>query len=163
MEVFYKTGVVILLSFISALAYRCGGMGTESEARPKWIPNWLRHSWIRDWLCPLFVYGSLAILLSPSSLLQWGMLALCYPLLGGALSTYWDKLFGFDNFWFAGFMCGVAAFPLVFYVVNPWGIVLRAILLAILWGAWCAWQSVDYVEEMGRGAFLVLTIPLLLI
>jgi hypothetical protein len=153
----------IICCVLSAICYRAGGMGTESEAKPKWIPNWLRHSWIRDWLCPLFVYGSLATLLSPSSFLQWGMLVLCYPLLGGALSTYWDKLFGFDNFWFAGFICGVASFPLIFCGVHWYIILVRAIVLAILWGAWCAWQSVDYVEEFGRGAFLVLTVPLLLI
>lgn len=138
-------------------------MGKELETEPKWIPIWLRHSWIRDWLCPFFVYGSFAMFFSPLSFLQWGMLVLCYPLLGGALTTYWDNLFGFDNLWFAGFMCGVASFPLVFYGVNPWGIVLRAIVLAVLWGGWCAWQSVDYIEEFGRGAFLVLTLPLLLI
>jgi hypothetical protein len=138
-------------------------MGKELETEPKWIPIWLRHSWIRDWLCPFFVYGSFAMFFSPLSFLQWGMLVLCYPLLGGALTTYFDKWFGFDNYWFAGFVCGIASFPLVFYGVSFWLIIIRAMVLAILWGSWCATFSKDTTEEYGRGIFLVLSIQLLLI
>jgi len=153
----------VLATILSAIAYRAGGMGTEDTAKPEWIPKWLRKSWIRDWLCPAFVYGCLLSSWSPSLWWEWLLLILCYPLLGACLSTYWDWLFGFDNFWFAGFMCGIAAFPLIFCGYAWWLILARAILLAILWGGWSLlWTEVEY-EEMGRGAFLVATVPLLLI
>ena len=158
-----KILLLALLSVISAIAYRGGGQSKDLDSNPKWMPMWMRKSWIRDWLCPLFVYGSFAILFSPSHLLQWGMLVICYPLLGGALSTYLDSIFGFDNFWAAGFLCGIVAFPLLFCGIAWWMILIRAIILAVLWGGWCSIFSKDTTEEYGRGAFLVLTIPLLLI
>lgn len=148
---------------ISGLLYRCGGMGKEPTARPKWIPIWLRRSWVRDWLCPLFVYGALLLFWLPSFWWQWLMVILCYPLLGGALSTYWDWLFGFDNYWFAGLMCGVTAFPLIFCGFPWWIILIRAILVGVLWGLWCKYQGTDWVEEMGRGAIIILTIPVLVV
>jgi len=163
MEILLKVGSLICLSVLSAVLYRAGGMGKEETAEPKWIPMFLRHSWIRDWLCPLLVYGSLCIFWLPLSVLGWLLLAVSYALLGGALTTYWDELFGFDNFWFSGFMCGVAAVPLCFCGFPFYIVLVRAIVLAVLWGAWCAIFNKDTTEEYGRGAFLVITVPLLLI
>ncbi len=158
-----KIIVGVIATILSALCYRAGGMGKEDEAKPKWIPKWLRKSWVRDWLCPAFVYGSLLLFWQPVLWWEWCWLIICYPLLGGALSTYWDWLFGFDNFWFAGFMCGIAAFPLIFCGMAGSFILLRAVILAVLWGVWSLLWTEDYVEEMGRGVFLVLTMLLLLI
>lgn len=161
METIGKIGALICLTILSATFYRAGGMDKEPTTNPKWIPVWARHSWIRDWLCPFCVYLSVAILLPPSHILQWLMLLICYPLLGGASSTYLDSIFGYDNFWAAGFLCGIAAFPLIWYGLSFWAILIRAVALGIAWGLWCKNQSVDFIEEEGRGAFLVLTVPLL--
>lgn len=84
-------------------------------------------------------------------------------LTGGALTTYWDELFGFDNFWFAGFMVALGAFPMYWVGVHWYMILIRAVLLAVLWGGWCAVFSNDWIEECGRGAFIAATLPLLLI
>jgi hypothetical protein len=138
-------------------------MGKEPEAKPTWLPMWLRHSWVRDWLCPACVYGSLLLFWQPWMWWQWLILMICYPILGGALSTYWDFMFGYDNFYWAGFMCGVAAFPLFFCNISLWSILIRAFVIGIAWGFYCSHEDVDYKEEFFRGFLLVITIPLLLI
>ena len=152
----YQIAGWLLACVLSAICYRAGGMAKNPDTEPKWIPMWMRQSWVRDWLCPLFSYGSLLLFWQPDIWYGWILLAIAYGLLGGALSTYWDFLFGFDNFWFSGFVCGLAAFPLIFCGLDWWIVLIRAILLAILWGGWCAWQTNDVREEMGRGAFLII-------
>jgi len=151
-----KVAIWLLACVVSAILYRAGGMSKDADAKPTWIPMWIRNSWCRDWLCPACVYGSLLLFWQPSSSLGWILLLICYPLLGGALSTYWDFVFKFDNYWFSGFMCGVAAFPLIFCGIAWWLILVRAIFLALSWGLWSKYQDVDYIEEFGRGFFLVI-------
>lgn len=158
-----KIAIWVLATILSAVFYRAGGQGKEETERPKWIPKWLRRSWVRDWLCPLFVYGSLCLFLLPLHLLQWIPFVISYGLLGGALTTYLDSIFGYDNFWASGFLCGLSSIPLVFCGISIWLILIRSIVLAIGWGLWCKYQSIDYIEEMGRGSLLVLTTPILLI
>jgi len=153
----------ILATVLSALAYRAGGMGQESTARPKWIPKFMRRSWVRDW--PIAVISLLTLLLwwQPATLLGWAMLICSIGLTGGAISTYWDDLFGKTNYWFHGFIIGLAVFLLSFCGITWGAIILRAFMMAILIGGWCAIFSIDYVEEFGRGFFITATIPLLLI
>jgi hypothetical protein len=116
-----------------------------SKETKHWIPVWMRRSWVRDWLCPICCLIP-AVMVSPS---WWIILA--YPLLAGALSTYWDFLFGFDNFWFAGFMCGIAGMILILSGFAWWILLIRALAIAITWGAWCAISKNDFVEEYSRG------------
>jgi hypothetical protein len=153
-----KIIIWILASIISAILYRAGGMGQEDTAEPKWIPKWLRHSWCRDWLIP----GVCLLTLWSNRCIQvnWSYL-LFYGLTGVALSTYWDWLFGYDNFWFAGFLVGLATLSLAFAGVFWWFILVRAIILALLWGSWSAWMKKDYWEEEGRGAFIIVTLLLI--
>lgn len=136
--------LIIPCSIVSSILYRAGGL---SQEQPYWIPKWMRHSWLRDWLCPLFCLLPLFIQ-HPS----WLFIP-AYGLMGGAFTTYWDKLFKFDNFWFAGFMVGMAALPLAFCGFAWWMLLLRAALLAVTWGFWCKLFGNDHVEEHGRGAF----------
>jgi len=134
--------LTLFLSLISAVLYRAGGM---SQDEPSWIPKWMRHSWVRDWLCPACTLTPLFIL-HPS----W-LFILAYVALGGALSTYWDWLFGFDNYWFSGFMCGIAAFMLIWCGYVWWILLIRAILIALLWGIICTISEDVNVEEYSRG------------
>ena len=134
--------LILFLSIVSAILYRAGGMSQDTK---HWIPKWLRHSWVRDWLCPICALLPL-VLVYPS----W-LFILAYLALAGCLTTYWDFLFGFDNFWFSGFMCGVAAFMLIWVGLTWWLILIRAIALALLWGGICAVSSNDFVEEYSRG------------
>ena len=144
---------ILLLSIVSGVLYRAGGLSKEEES---WIPVWMRHSWVRDWLCP----ACILVLALPHTWEEFGMWLLCYGATGGLLSTYWDWLWGFDNFWWSGFAVGLALFFLV--GIFPWYLILaRALLLAVCWGAWCAIFKNADVEEYGRGAFLVLTMGIM--
>lgn len=134
--------LVIICSVFSAVLYRAGGM---SKTTDHWIPKFMRRSWVRDWLIPLCAL--LPIFINHPS--WWFFLA--YGALGGALSTYWDWLFKFDNFWFSGFMCGVAGFPLLFCGFSFWQFLIRALVIGVAWGGWCGIFSNDFVEEYGRG------------
>jgi len=133
-------------------------MSKDDTAEPKWIPKWMRKSWVRDWLIPMVCILAIWITCHIKINLWW---LLFYPLTAGALTTYWDSLFGFDNFWFAGFMVGVATFPLIFCGLHWYMVLARAVTLALLWGFWCEFLGNDVAEEMRRGAFITLTIPLL--
>lgn len=152
----------ILACVISAILYQAGGMGKELTEKPKWIPVWLRRSWVRDWLVPACVSFMLLSFWWPSSLLSWGLLLLSYILCGLALSTYYDTVFGFDNYWFHGFMIGLAAFPLFWGGIAWWLILSRAILLGALVGGWSTLIKVDWIEEMGRGLLITGTVPFFL-
>jgi hypothetical protein len=151
---------LLLLSILSAILYRAGGLSKEAQEKwSKWIPKWMRHTSIRDWLCPLCCVGVLLPYIN--SLADVGMVTLFYGATGGLLTTYWDEMFGFDNFWFSGFAIGLAGLFLIPLGIAWQLLVLRAFLLAILWGGWCAYFGDADVEEYGRGFFLVITMLIL--
>jgi len=152
-----KKAVILIASAISALLYRAGGFGKPFK------------SWQRDWLIPPLAYGLLFYLKAPVNLVGWLMILPAILLTGLALTTYWDSVFGYDSFWFHGFMVGLGAFPMFWYGSAWWIILVRAILLAIFMGGlnWLVHKYKikysDWVEELGRGFAIVVTIPLLLI
>jgi len=141
----------LLASCLCGILYRLGGIGKPFR------------TWMRDWIIPLVAYGYLLTLWHPVSLIGWLMLIPAIALTGGALTTYWDELFGYDNFWFHGFMIGLASFPFIWSGLHWWAVLTRAVLLAVLIGGWSAIFGNDWVEECGRGVFISATIPLLLI
>jgi len=148
---------VLILSCLSSCAYRAGGMDKQT---PYFIPVWMRQSWVRDWLCPMFSVGLFfpaSTMFNTFDLLWW----LCaYGAMGGMLSTYWDKLFGYDNMWFAGFMVGMAAMFLVLLGAPWWIVLVRALVIAVVWGGlnlYCNTHPVphsDFLEEHVRGFIL---------
>jgi hypothetical protein len=97
---------------------------------------------------------------------QWYNHLIAFGLMFGALTTYWDSFppnKGKDNFWMHGFFIGLAYVPYAISTGDFWGWVIRACVLAILMGGWCAYFGNVDVEEYGRGAFIGLTLPLLLL
>lgn len=147
---------ILIACIVSAILYRAGGMGQEPTAEPKWIPTWLRKSWVRDWLLPGVLLFSVFSFLGPFSWLFLGMCLLSYILSGAALSTYWDWLFGYDNFYAHGFFCGLAGVPLIWAGV-PWPLIVgRIVICTVGMGLWSKFAGKDYVEEMGRGVFFIL-------
>ena len=147
--------LILALSIVSAILYRAGGLSKEKE---HWIPTWMRHSWVRDWLCPT------CCLLPIALSWEWSWwLVLAYGAMGGMLTTYWDRLFKFANFWFSGFAIGIAGFFLVGCGVVWWLILARAIVLALVWGTICAIAENDFVEEYGRGSTLSLSSLILIV
>ena len=149
---------ILLLSTVSSIAYRAGGLDKDTKY---WIPVWLRHSWVRDWLCPL-CFGALFIpnLVASFSWFHLGMFLCYYGFCGISLSTYYDELFGYDNLWFSGFTVGMAG--LFLWWAFPWYYLLaRAILLAVIWGGLNVWINShaiphsDDIEEHLRGGILL--------
>ena len=148
---------LILLSICSSICYRAGGMDKQT---PYFIPVWMRQSWVRDWLCPMFSLGLFfpaSTMFNSLDLLWW----LCaYGAMGGMLSTYWDKLFGYDNMWFAGFMVGMAGMFLALLGFPWWIFAIRAIVIALIWGGLNYWINrhavphSDDIEEHVRGFVL---------
>lgn len=136
--------ILILCSIASSVLYRAGGLSKE---QPYWIPVWMRKSWVRDWLCPFFCLLPL-FLIHP----HW-VFIIVYGLMGAAFSTYWDKLFKYDNYYFSGFMLGVSTFPLLFIGFDFYDFFCRSIFLAISWGGFCFIVSSDHAEEHARGFF----------
>jgi len=153
-----QIAIIIFLSFLSAILYRLGGMGDSGRQQFPKMPKWLFNTKARDVGCALCCAVGM-IFLS----VQWYWILLSFLFLFGALTTYWDFLFGYDNFWVHGFMCGLAAFPLGIGGVEWYLIVIRCIAVSVLMGGISALSKNDYVEECGRGFSLPITMFILLI
>jgi hypothetical protein len=64
----------------------------------------------------------------------WWLYLISFGLHWGAFSTYGDSIFSYDNFWFGGFITGLALLPLIFvYKMLPFYLI-RTLLLTIIWG-----------------------------
>ena len=138
----------LLISLVSglfcALFGWSGGRGDE-YADKHGYPRWLFKSWTRDWLiAPLCALT--ALLLGVHS--WWVILSI--PLIGGSLSTYWEPLFKRHNFWFHGFVVGLAAFPICIASGHWVLFVIRSLFLAVWMGGWSALISDPDGEEAGR-------------
>lgn len=151
--------IVLISSIISAILYRLGGIGGKYFK-----------SWMRDWVIPVLAYGGMLFFWHPTIWYGWLMFLLAILLTGGALTTYWDKLFGnIDNFYMHGGMVGLGAIPFAFVGLHWWAILIRAIILCISmglinkyvnkWNIPCS----DWIEELSRGFLILITIPILLL
>ena len=139
--------VTLIAAVLSAVLYRLGGYGRPFDTK------------YRDLGCPLVaLIWMLLYLPSP-----WWAHFIAFGLLFGALTTYWDRLFGYDNFYMHGAMCGLAYFPYAIASGDWWQLGARCVVLGVFMGLWCKFHAVDTIEEGGRGASIILTLPLLLI
>ena len=146
-----------ILAVVLAFAYRFGGCSKE-EGKEKypWAPEWMFSSWMRDCTCSLLP-ALWSFFFIPGA--PWWCYLLTFGLGWAALSTYWDWLFGFDNFWFHGFMVGLAFAPVNIATGHWIGLIARPILLAVLMGSISAISSNVDVEELGRGGSIGATLP----
>ena len=121
-----------------------------------WIPNWfLALPKKRDLGCSLMCVAGLYVVGINA---PWWTLFLSVGLMWGALSTYWQKCFkGVDNHYAHGFGVGLACFPIAFFD-EPVALVARVILLAFAMGIWSEDHGNATIEELGRGAFIPLTL-----
>lgn len=151
----------ILLSALSAFLYRLGGLSKEqAKQQIPWCPSWLINSKTRDVGCSLIAVGWM-LLFYPR--MEWFVYLISFGLTWGALSTYHDYINGKDNFWLHGLGVALAFVPFSMDVDWILGLALRCLALAILMGAWCAIFKNDWIEELGRGAFIIATLLILLI
>lgn len=101
------------------------------------------------------------------------LLIVYFGLFKASISTYWDFLFGFDNFWMHGFMLGLSAFVICFITGHWWLMLIRSIGLALFMGIWYLWHPTKIklfginwngaqIEEFGRYAVLTATLPMVI-
>ena len=147
---------LILAVVASSILYRLGGIGNPFNTK------------FRDFGCSIVMYSYMLTIWYPLNWVGWTMLGLAVFFTFLSLTTYYDKIFGYDNLFAHGFVIGFAALPLVFVGISGWQIIYRAIILSLFMGALNWWveehqiQRSDWIEELGRGAIITLTIPLLM-
>ena len=135
---------IILFSVACGVLGRMGGSGKYSRlTRVIGVP----------FLCTLLAY-----ILGCHNYL---MLLLSMGLMVAAISTYWDFLFGYDNFWFHGFMLGIATLPIAYDTGHWLGFVALVAIRTIFIGLWCKFVGWDVAEEFGRYASLPVTVLLI--
>jgi hypothetical protein len=94
----------------------------------------------------------------------WWAFLLAFGAVFGALTTYYDELFGYDNLWFSGLIVGIASFPITLFTATGhlW---IRAVGLALIWGILNKYlpniKRRDVVEEFLRYFCVVATAFLL--
>jgi len=137
-----KLLVFLLCISFSGVLYRMGGSA-------KWNTKW------RDLGCPLVLLVIILTLFGLKLDFWWAYL-LTFLLSFGALTTYYDWLFGYDNYYAHGLGCGLAGISLVWADVPLWIILARLTLCTIGMGLWSKYTKNDVVEEIGRGVFFIL-------
>lgn len=145
---------VVIACIVSAIFYRAGGQGSDPASKPTWMPMWLRDGKTRDAGCPLVLIGLSMLIWGISE--NWWAYLLCFGMSWGMLTTYWDWLFGYDNFYMHGFGCGVAAFWLAFCGIPLSVLFAHLIICTLGMGLWSQFIGTDYIEEYGRGVFFIL-------
>ena len=132
----------IIVTVLCAILYRLGGMGGA----------WWKNTKMRDLGVPIVCLGYML----QYTATPWYYHALAFILLFAALTTYWDKVFKHDNFYAHGFMIGLAYLPYGSGIAP-----VRALVVCMAMGILCQLSENDWVEELGRGAIIGLTLPLL--
>ena len=149
----------IILSLLSGILYRAGGMGKEYDAKPTWIPEKLRNTKVRDLGIP-FV-GVLVMVLMHG--LHW-IYPLCFLAVFGAQTTYLKKK-GQNAKWFNWFLVGllfsIAWIPFTIVTHNWLGFLYRTIIVTVFTTLWSEFNDDVFVEEFGRGFIQTATLFLL--
>ena len=149
----YQIGAVILATAISAILYRLGGAAKKG--------NWLdfaRNSKVRDIGCSLTFLALVGALVTHAHIewASWWVYAICFGLSWASLSTYWDWLFGYDNYYMHGLGCGLAMLPLIACGVSWELLAVRVGICCFGMGLWSEEHDNDVIEELGRGALFIL-------
>jgi len=143
-----KRIILSILPFVGAILYRLGGMaGMNTKFRDLGVPT-----------------VGLAVMLLLGVKVAWWVHLIAFGLLFGALTTYWDSLFGYDNFYFHGFMCAFAYLPYAI-ATHLWvAFIIRCIICSVFMGLLnyfankYNWKHSDWIEELGRGGALIGTL-----
>jgi hypothetical protein len=172
---FIKILLTLLSISLSGFFYRCGGLGSiteEEKKEEKWIPLFLRQSWIRDWVLPAFSLIILFTWWKPDSNYGYLLSIPSYGLMGGTLSTYWDKLTKlwrgdeseyWENWFLHGFFVGLSFFPFIFAGIAWYNVLINALFSGLLM-MWISERTGKAtLEEFGRGGISAGTRLLLLI
>ena len=147
----------IILSIGSAILYRLGGSSkTDQDKEFPWIPRWFKNiPKKRDVMSNIVKLFGVYLLGIYAPIWVW---FISFGLLWASLSTYWDWMFGYDNFYMHGFMCAFSLLPLVLFGNLLLGIfIIKFIILAIGMGLWSKFNGNATKEELGRGFLLTIS------
>ena len=133
---------ILVACILSAILYRMGGSN-------KWDTKW------RDIGCSLVLLALVGALFGFRLAFWWAYL-ITFGLSWGFLSTYWDSVFGYDNFWFHGLGCGLAGIPLIWAGVHFSILAIRLIICTVGMGLWSKFIKRDIPQELGRGVLFIL-------
>lgn len=138
---------VIVATILSSIFYRLGG---SKDFDTKY----------RDVGCAFITCALAGYLLA----FHWTLI-ICFGLLWGALSTYWKRTPNAK--WYNWLMTGIGySLAMLPYVIAEglWiGFISRTIVLGVTTMIWSEINSNPVWEESGRGALIILTLPLLMV
>jgi len=145
----YQGITIAVLSVLSGVLYRLGGWEKGNRL-------------YRVLGVPLCVIGATIALFGLKTGFWWAYL-ITFGLCAGAVSAY----FGLDEkkwgYWAHGLALGLAAVPIAYVTGNWLGFGIRCEVLTLLITLWSEFTTIDWLEEPGRGFFIVATMPLLLL
>ncbi len=147
----------IIATVLCAIMYRLGGMGSgPGQKRIPWLPKIAFNGKVRDWGIPMVCLLWLSL---HYGLVWWQYIGI-FGIMWACLTTYWDDLFGYDNFYFHLFCVGLAMLVCL-GTIEWYSVVIRAVAMALIGGLICSNTANDDIEELSRGAVIALTLPIL--
>lgn len=153
MKKWLKALIVAIGAILAGIAYRMGGSGN--------FPRQAR-------IIGVSALSTLVLALITWKAGLWLILAyvVCFGLSCGAISTYWKRK-GTDAHWWNWVLHGLglslACLPFSIATGHYLGFGIRTIVLTALITVWSELIGNAVIEELGRGALICLTLPLLLI
>ena len=153
MNFIYQT----FLSVVSAILYRLGGSSKEDQDKEfPYIPRWFKNiQKKRDVMSNIVKLFGVYLLGINAHFLAWFF---AFGFLWASLSSYWDWMFGYDNHYMHGFMCGFSLLPLVIF--GTLGLVpflIQSVVLGLTMGLWSKYNGNATKEELGRGFLLTIS------
>ena len=149
--------VWIICIVLSGILYRLGGAGKLAKD-DGW--NFARRSFVRDWIIPIPVIISLWQLFGLDC--KWYLYLIMWGLMGLALSTYYDPIFKYDNFFAHGAGVGLSIFPLFWTGVYWYSILIYTILMGLGMGIIShKLKKTAVIKELCRGFLVVLLLIIL--
>jgi len=153
MNFIYQT----LLSVVSAILYRLGGSSKADQDKEfPWIPRWFKNiQKKRDAMSNIVKLFGVFLLGITAPFWVW---FISFGLLWASLSSYWDWMFGYDNHYMHGFMCGFSLLPLVIW--GSLGLIpflIQSVVIGLSMGLWSKYNGNATKEELGRGFLLTIS------
>lgn len=139
----------IPLVFLAGVLYRMGGAAGYNTK-------------FRDLGVPCVMIAAMSVL----GHFHWSLF-ICFGLLFGSLTTYFKKK-GANAFWWnwliVGLAYSLAMLPFTAIVTHNWlGFGLRTVVCTTAVVAWSEFVGNAVIEEWGRGAIIIATLPLLFV
>lgn len=147
---------LIVIEAINALLYRFGGCSKE-EGKDKFpmLPAWVFQRWIRGGGCSLL---SIVWMFLFTETVPWYVYPVSFGMMWGAVSTYYDTVFGYDNFWAHGFGIGFSYILFAIFTGHWVAFIVRIAIATIFCGVSSMISTDVDVEECGRGATTALAL-----